>query len=114
MTAEPLQGKTHDHPGPRKKVPMAVSTINSNKNHVMIQNESGFLTSQRRNPCAVCGSVCAARNMNAATMTVGTSATQTSKTDRKIQKTTTTMPKIRKRLALSRNHSPSASTLMLK
>src|ERR1019366_7295220 len=100
MTAYALHGQTHDHPGPRKKVPMAVSTTNSNKNHVMIQNDSGLLASQPRNPRVVWGGVCAASSMNAATMRVGTSATQTSKT--------------RKRLVLSRSHNPSASTLMLK
>src|ERR1039457_4394871 len=73
-----LQGSTQDHPGPRKKVPIAVSTTSSNRNHVMIQKESGLLANQPRNPRVVCGSVCAARNINAATITVGTSATQTS------------------------------------
>ncbi len=32
-----LQGHTQDQPGPRKKVPIAVSTANSIRNHVMIQ-----------------------------------------------------------------------------
>ena len=71
----PFQGKTHDHPGPRKNVPIAVRTTSSNRNQVMIQNESGLRTSQRRKPVAVCGSVCAAMYMSAAMMSVGTSAT---------------------------------------
>src|SRR5215472_4855296 len=42
-----LQGTTHDHPGPRKNVPIAVSMINSTMNQVMIQKESGRSASQR-------------------------------------------------------------------
>src|ERR1039457_6199251 len=90
---------------------MAVSTTSSNKNHVMIQNDSGLLANQPRNPRVVWGGVCAASSMNAATMRVGTSATQTSNTARKIQNSTTTMPKIRRRLVLSCSHNPCDSTI---
>src|SRR5271167_2331835 len=87
-----LQGSTQDHPGPRKKVPTAVSTTSSNRNQVMIQNDRGLRASQPRNPRVTCGAVCAASSMKAATIIVGTSATQTSKTVRKIQKAMTTTP----------------------
>src|SRR5215469_3934025 len=42
-----LHGTTHDHPGPRKNVPIAVSMINSTMNQVMIQKDSGRSASQR-------------------------------------------------------------------
>ena len=43
------QNQTQDQPGPRKKVPTAVSTMSTNRNQVMIQKESGFAASVRRN-----------------------------------------------------------------
>src|SRR5215472_11711743 len=42
-----LHGTIHDHPGPRKNVPIAVSMINSTMNQVMIQKESGRSASHR-------------------------------------------------------------------
>jgi hypothetical protein len=37
MSDQLCHGKIHDQPGPRKNVPMAVSTTSSNKNHVITQ-----------------------------------------------------------------------------
>jgi hypothetical protein len=85
---------------------MAVNTQSSNKNQVMIQKESGLRTSHRRKPWAIWGLVCSASNMNAATTMVGTRATQTSKTARKMQNATTTLPRIRSFLVVFRSQKP--------
>jgi len=63
-------------------VPTAVSTVSSNRNQVMIQKESGFAARPRRKAEVDCGELCAATTMNPATISVGTSATYTSKNNR--------------------------------
>src|ERR1700694_2880548 len=48
-----LQGQTQDQPGPRKKVPTAVSVIASIRNQVMSQKDSGFEPSQACKPLSL-------------------------------------------------------------
>ena len=108
-----FQGQTQDQPGPRKNVPMPVSSEALVRNHVMIQNESGRKTSHRRNRPA-CFASRAAKSIAAAISTVGASTAQTSKTIKKTISANTTAAKMRNRLARLRSHNPSASTLTLK
>src|SRR5579864_4295742 len=109
-----LHGQTHAQPAPRKKVPMIVSTEAWIRNQVMIQNESGFDTSHRRNLCGESGWLAAARNMKPATISVGIRIAQTCKTRNSSPSTPTTIPTMRNRRSLSFSHTPCASILMLK
>ena len=95
-------------------MPTVVSTTSSNKNQLMIQNESGFAASERRNFDGEFVGVYAASAISATVITVGTSATMTSKTSRKMQNAIETTQKIFSRLSRSFVNRPSASMLMLK
>src|SRR5579859_1666716 len=74
------QGRTHDHPGPRKNVPTAVSNISSTRNQVMIQKEIGRPASQRCNGVGESGEKREDHSRAPPTSSVGTIGTTRSST----------------------------------